>query len=586
MCGIAAVFSNAGVTDAEVSSVRRMIAAQQRRGPDHSGAVESPRFAVAHARLRISDLEPRSNQPFASDDGTVLLAFNGEIFNNGELRVALRDQGRSFRTTSDTETVLRLYEARGLDFVKELDGQFAVVIADERLGRLVICRDRFGVCPLYYATSRQRVFASSSFRALTSFTPDLVRTLDQDAIAQYMLMRFVLPPRTILKGIRQVRPAEILVFQDGGVKSSRYWSARGEVGSPIDDEHLFGLVSGSVRRNASAEVPVATFLSGGLDSSIVTSQAARVASPLSSVSIQFGRGECAEIAAAHEVAARAGSVLHVCHADDAVPDLNRTVDACLAAIDHPTGGRDAMAMFLLAKHLRRVRPDVKVVLTGTGADEIFNGYRTSYFEPSLGAGSLFEQCRAYAHQYSATTDRTRALLPRLTRVPLLEDNVASHVQAEIETLFPAVDSSDAGNVQNAFYVVTHLVGWELCLQDTMCMHHSLEPRVPFLARDVVEYAMQIHGASKCRGALEKMPLRRAFAASLPEDIVSRPKLPLSRPVAAWLMGRGFAAKYAARGGADFGIIDPAVLEELSRPEDFDLAWRVIVLQRWLETHVP
>lgn len=587
MCGIVAVFSHDQITDADSRVAEAMIHRQRHRGPDHVGITRRPRFVIAHSRLRILDLDSRADQPLISDDRSIYVSFNGEIFNDNEIRTRLGRIGAAFRTTTDTETVLRLYETCGVDFVHELDGQFAICIVDERRNRMLLCRDRFAICPLYYFESTGRVYVSSSFRALIQCVPDAPRSPNMDAVQEYLLLRFVLPPQTIVPRVQQLRPAEMIVFEDGNSQSRRYWSMENRSIQNRSHEPaetvLHDILVDSICRNSRSDAPVGVFLSGGLDSSIVTSEAAcNVTTPLSTVSIQLDPHD-EEIKYATLVADLVRCKHTVCKPDEAA--LPILVDGCLTAMDHPTGARDALAVYCLANHLRRVCPDVKVVLTGTGADELFNGYRNAYFQPVLDKASMEDLCRHYVSLYSCINEASRHSLSKLSFVPLPIENVASRVAVEVKRTFPWIESNDGGNVQNAFYIITHLVGWELAIQDSMCMEHSLEPRVPFLSKAVVEWAMSIDGKSKCDGAIEKELLRRAFAHRLPISVCTRPKLPLSHSVVDWVWNHGFFDLVRSTKIRDHGLFRLSGFTDLNRLEDFDLLWRLFVLEMWFQKNV-
>jgi asparagine synthase (glutamine-hydrolysing) len=334
-----------------------------------------------------------------------------------------------------------------------------------------------------------------------------------------------------------------------------------------------------VRLNAVCDVPLAAFLSGGLDSSIVVAEASQGrATPLDTLSIDFGE-HSEEDAARASCAARVFGCRH--HPYRVAPsELRALALGCLDAMDHPLGARDAAATFALARRLARELPGTKVVLTGTGADELFAGYGSAYFGPR--AGSVEEQCAAYVASYACTSPSAWRALGDVVPAPLPVARVAGEVAQRVRRLGPALSAADPANVLCAFYLVGHLPGWELATQDAMCMASSIEPRVPFLGRRVVELAMATSGHRKRAGGREKAVLRDAYAGRLPEPIRTRPKVPLSRPVAAWLCAHGIRDLYLRSGFRDRGLLR---VERLRSPEvlsEFDVMWRLMALERWLQ----
>jgi asparagine synthase (glutamine-hydrolysing) len=583
MCGVAAVYAR-GVRLPDERTLRRIVARQTHRGPDNVQVVAHPRCLLGFNRLRISDPRPEADQPFTSDDGQVSLLLNGEVFNHLELREPLLRAGARFRTTSDAETVLQLYLRYGADMLAKLEGQFAICIYDQRRGRLLLARDGLGICPLYFVEHQGVVHVASSVEALLSAIPGVAWELDSEALGEYLLLRFVLAPRTLIRQIRQVRPAEVLTYEDGGQRTRRYW----QVGSLQPGAHgaleeaLRERLIESVRSTATSDVPIGAFLSGGLDSSIVVAAVSRTrGTPLETLSIHLG--EHSEEETAHALlAARAFGCNHQVYRVNG-RDMSALAAGCLAAMDHPTGARDAVAAFALARRLKQQRPSIKAVLTGTGADELFAGYSSAYFRPR--SASLEEQCSAYVKAYSCTTPRAWRALSEVVRGPLPVKKAAAEIELRMRQLHPALPADDATNVLCAFYLVCHLPGWELPVQDTMCMAASLEPRVPYLGRRVVELAMGISGARKLEAGREKAVLRDAFAGVLPEELRARPKLPLSRPVSEWLCQHGVRDLYRSVRFRDRGIFHLDRLQRADTLAEFDVMWRIMALECWLQRNL-
>ncbi len=286
MCGIAAVVDFTGAVPGE-ARMQHMCDAIRHRGPDDSGVITFPRSgrgsrgagaALGSRRLRIIDLAG-GHQPISNEDGTVWTVLNGEIYNFRELRKRLEDSGHKFRTRSDTEVIVHLYEDSGEDFVGALDGMFALALWDERHQKLVLARDRFGKKPLLYADAGDRLSAASEFSALL-VDPTVATDLDFDALDCYLAYMSIPAPLTIYRGIRKLPPAHLLVRDRQGARLRRYWSLAYTPKRPIAESdarrEFMALFTDAVRKRLLSDVPLGAFLSGGIDSGAVVAVMARV----------------------------------------------------------------------------------------------------------------------------------------------------------------------------------------------------------------------------------------------------------------------------------------------------------------------
>ncbi|ALK08146.1 asparagine synthase (glutamine-hydrolyzing) [Blastochloris viridis] len=584
MCGIAALYARDGEIGPVEAAMATMLARMWQRGPDNAGWRGWQRAALGSVRLRIQDLSAAADQPMSGAAGRAHIAFNGEIFNHRTLRRDLGPPPGGWRTHGDTETVIAGYERHGAGIVEALEGQFALAIFDEARGIMVLARDRFGICPLYVAEVGRLVVVASSVRAILAAFAGRFGRVDPAALQQFLLLRYVLSPRTLVDGIRQIGPGEVAVIDGGTTRHERYWrfgeGPAPEVAADGAVPELAAALERAVADNCSADAGVGVFLSGGIDSGIVASLA-RPALPLRPVAstISFG-GADDEAAAAADLAARLGYA-HVSAVAE-MGDGTGAVDAAVAALDVPCGARDAVAAHVLAGALRNAAPAAKVVLTGTGADELFGGYRGAYFGPE--PGPLPMQMARYLTLYSALAAEERPALRAL--VPAIDEGaIVDDLIARACAMLPSLGAHDPGRVLDLFYLVAHLPGWELSIADTMCMDRSLEARVPFLHTAVATVAIRVPSAPGAVPGQEKMALRRTARRWLAAEACARPKLPLSRPVAMWLERCRSQLAWRPAVLADIGIDAGALARLLAGTPSFDVWWRLFVLDRWVARHL-
>ncbi|HXI21484.1 MAG TPA: asparagine synthase (glutamine-hydrolyzing), partial [Gemmatimonadales bacterium] len=350
----------------------RMAAAVRHRGPDGFGLYVGDRVGLAHVRLSIIDLETGA-QPLGNEDGSVVVVFNGEIFNYIELRDELRTRGHGFRTTSDTEVLVRGYEEWGDRLVDHLNGDFAFALYDRRLQRVLLARDRFGVRPLFYADTPSGVYFASEVKAL--FASGAVQPApDPEGLDQVFTFWSALPPRTVFRGVRALEPGTLAVVADGAIRVRRYYQldCRTEAPDPPDAlERLDALLRSSVSQRLRADVPVGGYLSGGLDSSVCCLLAMRTSPyPLRTFSIAFEEPSLDESGPQRLVA----EALHTLHAVQRTrtSDIGVEFPEVLRHTETPLVRTAPVPMYLLAGLTRR--QGIKVVLTGEGSDELFLGY--------------------------------------------------------------------------------------------------------------------------------------------------------------------------------------------------------------------
>lgn len=519
MCGIAGELSFTG-EPADTRTVRRMMDALEGRGPDDAGHWSRGWVAFGHQRLKIIDLSERGAQPMVDDELGLAIVFNGCIYNHHELREELSDHF-TFRSTSDTEVILKAYARWGEDFVDHLVGMFAIVLFDERRGRVILVRDRLGIKPLYLAQNSDRLRFASSLPALLR-AGDIDTALDPVGVHHYLSWHSIVPaPRTILRGVRKLPAATIRVIEhDGSMRDRLYWSVdyrRNAAHAEWSTENWVDAVHHALRtaveRRLVADVPVGVLLSGGLDSSLIVGLLDELGvQDLKTFSIGFDTiGDTAgdEFAYSDIIARHFGTDHHQLHIPGS--DVHRAVPDVIRAMTEPMASHDVSAFFLLSE---AVSEHVKVVQSGQGADELFAGYR---YHQAAAQASRGEALEVFTEEFR---DRTHAEIGNLLTPEFLPAEDAS---AELLERRMA-----AGDTATALDAVLHLDTHTLMPDDpvkrvdSMSMAWGLEARVPFLDHDVVELAAQCPPELKTmqggKGVLKELGRR-----ILPDEVIDRPK---------------------------------------------------------------
>ncbi len=567
MCGIAGYFGDKPVPS---GVLERMIAAVRHRGPDGTGTLSKPGIGLGHARLSIIDLAG-GRQPLANEDGSIWITLNGEIFNHVELRRDLERRGHRFRTRSDTEVVVHSYEERGSRCIEELNGDFAFALWDKRRQRLLLARDRAGVRPLYYTLCDGVLVFASEVKALLRF-PGVQARLDPIALDQCFTFWFPLPPRTPYRDIHELPPGSMLEAQDGRISVRRYW----QLAFPPAGEHradtrseeevaneLHALLADATRLRLRADVPVGAYLSGGLDSSLVTALASSVrGSSLRTFSVGFESAEFDEAPFQRQVIESLGTDHAGIHCTRA--DIAAHFPQVIRHTERPVLRTAPAPLYLLSRLVRD--SGFKVVLTGEGADEILGGYDLfkeakvrrfwarqphSRWRPMLlerlypWLPAVRNQPAAYLQAFfGAELDRVAdPLFSHLPRVRLTERikaffseelrgategyDALEDLRAQLPAEFSRWDPLCQAQYLESAYL---LPGYILSSQgDRVAMAHAVEARFPFLDPRVIEFASRIPPRMKLKGLREKHILKRASARDLPEAIVQRPKQPYRAP---------------------------------------------------------
>jgi asparagine synthase (glutamine-hydrolysing) len=637
MCGIAGVFTfRHGARPPDVDVVQRMTDALAHRGPDGDGVWRSPdRAAVlGHRRLAIVDLSAAASQPMVSDDGAIAITYSGEVYNHEALRPVVESKGHVFRSRSDTEAVLRLYEERGRAVVDELDGMFAFAIYDGRSRELLLVRDRLGKKPLYYTVTEDSIVFASEIKAILKY-PGVPVEVNERGLYHYLTYLVVPAPETMFAGIHKLPAGHRMVVSGSGrVSVEQYWEPLPRkldlAGVDLDDE-LRERLERSVAKRLMSDVPVGVLFSGGVDSSLNAAMFGKVAAePVRTFTVGFrdAVGFRDETRTAADMAALTGSCHHEVRVGE--DDCLAVLDDIAYAQDEPMADPVCLPLYFVTRLARET--GTPVVHVGEGADEAFCGYanyrrilaRHRRWWTPLSAGPAWLAGAAW-HTASALGPRRGDWIKgvdilrrrRLGQELFLSAAVGHYELEKASILAPdfrdrcrGVDSYDVvrpfhERVRQALgdptplevmtYIELRLRLPELLLMriDKMAMANAVEARAPFLDWALVEFALSVPEAFKLRDGVAKEPLKRLATRFFPRPLVYRPKSGFGAPIATWFngsLGRRFRAGLAAHGGALGRYFDVAALERRSRTpvrgvnEAFQ-RWAILNFMLWYERFV-
>ncbi len=570
MCGVTGYLNLQSDRVVEQSLLAEMNQAQFHRGPDEGGEYIDEHIALGHRRLSIIDLSS-GQQPMASDDGNYVLIFNGEIYNFQTIKSELEALGHHFKTHSDTEVILHAYIQWGSESVNKLQGMFTYVIWDKSNKSLFIARDRLGIKPLFYACIDNRLFFASELKSIT-LVPELDKKIDPKAIEQYFALGYVAEPQTIYQQVAKLEPGHTLSIKVGDDKPviEQYWDvsyAEERILSESEYEaEMVEQFKTAVDSHMMAEVPLGSFLSGGVDSSAVVAMMSQLSDkPVNTCSIGFDVKEYNEIDYARTVAKKYASN----HQEKTLKsDDFSLVDVLAELYDEPYADSSAMPTYRVCE---LAREKVTVCLSGDGADELLAGYRRygllmneekvrsllpkSIRKPIFGflgkvypkldwapqflrAKTTFQSlamdtAEGYFHGVSLLNNSQRKALFSAELYEELKGYSALDVFRKHEKNF---DGKDPLALIQYLDIKTYLVGDILTKVDRASMAHSLEVRVPFLDHKFVEWTAKIPKALKIKNGCGKYILKKAMEPYLPHDILYRSKMGFRVPLADWFRG--------------------------------------------------
>ncbi len=632
MCGITGKLHFDPARPVDRALIQRMCAAIRHRGPDDQGIHLTGPVGLGHLRLAIIDLSPGGHQPMGNAAGTVWITFNGEIYNYLELKRDLEAAGEQFRTRSDTEVLLRLYERDGVECLRKLRGMFAFAIWDGPKNRLFMARDRLGVKPLVYHLGPKSLVFGSEIKALLQ-DPEVPREIDPVAIHHYLTYQAVPAPNSVYQGIQKLPPAHYLMWENGKVTIERWWKLeygpKFEVRTASDrkalEEELVAQLTEAVRLRLISDVPFGAFLSGGIDSSAVVGLMSRLMDrPVRTFSIGFEEDAYDETDAARAIAQRFGAD----HTEFKVrPDALDLLPRLVRFYDEPYADASCIPTYIVSQ---MARAHVTVVLNGDAGDENFAGYdryvanalaqRIGPLAPVLGSPAFNALLGMLPHGENSTSRvwRLKRFTDQLGRTPQernvawmsLFDNArkAALYTPEFRARMAAHDStrlvleryreSGAADFLDATLyadIMTYLPDTLLTKVDIASMAHALEARSPFLDYRFMEFAARIPARLKLEGSRTKSILKSAMSDLLPTEILARKKMGFNVPMDRWLRNELRPMTYdlllgdkaIGRGYFDRSFVERMLGEHMSgRWNWHSQIFSLLMLELWHQTADP
>jgi|CXWL01.1.fsa_nt_gi asparagine synthase (glutamine-hydrolysing) len=634
MCGICGY-----IGDDRPELLERMASAMIHRGPDDSGTWhdQAARVGLAHRRLSIIDLSPAGHQPMTNEDGTIWISFNGEIYNYPELRERLLAKGHKFRSNSDTETIIHLYEEMGTACLNELNGIFAFALWDGRKRELMLARDHAGIKPLYYRQDGDRLYFASEIKALLQI-PDTPRRLNRQAIHDYLTFLWVPGSETMLEGIRKVEPGHMVLRKNGKTFQAQWFNLVYECNEKRTPEEWVERVhyelSQAIRRQMVSDVPLGAFLSGGADSSSIVA-CMRDAYPDREINCYTVKLDPADMGRDqfqddYPYAKRVADHLRVnLKTIELRSDVIRLLPKMIWHLDEPDADPAVFPSYLISKLAHE--DGTTVLLSGTGGDEVFFGYRSHLalrqFErlkrlPRWAIAPLLSVASASA---TALLGAQRALPRRLAKFNRMysgngiqrylalsdwssesvRDNLYSPALAAELSARPEVNEAvrwyydsfiGRGELNRRSHVLiqTFLAAHNFLYTDKSSMAVSLEARVPFLDVELMQLAARIPEHVKLRGGTTKWVLKKAMERHLPTDILYRSKTGFGAPLRKWIaedLKDTIADLLSPARLAQRGLFDPAAVAQILRDNKADkadhayLIYALLTLELWMMTFI-
>lgn len=616
MCGIAGIVSASGAVDEP--TIHEMCQQIVHRGPDDEGIFVKDGAGLGMRRLSIIDLAG-GHQPLFNEDGSVGIVFNGEVYNFPDLRPELEQQGHVFRTHSDTEVIVHLYEQYGAGCVEKLRGMFAFAIYDSNKRRLLLARDRLGKKPLHYALSNGRLLFASEMKSILAVAPELAAAIDQRALLHYMLMGYIPDPETAFEKIRKLPPGHILEYENGHVSVRGYWDLP-EFGTHEPEseeaclEELEYRLEEAVRIRLISDVPLGAMLSGGTDSSTVVALMARLGSaPVKTFSIGFRHADFNEAEHARVVAQKFGTDHHELILE---PDVVQTVEELTRSMEEPFGDSSMLPTYYVS---RLARQHVTVALSGDGGDELFAGYeryrvhlhdRAIPYMPAW-AGKFYRTAvhplvpyaipgRNLAYSMSLPWQERYlegvTIQPFLREMDLLTDDFQATAAGGMEPLQPFRSCLEVAQAKDPLSRLlyldtkTYLPGDILTKVDRMSMLTSLEARVPILDHKFVEWVVGLGAGWKMQKQSQKYIFRKlARRLGVPDSVLDRKKQGFGLPLVHWMrnelkdmvLGTLLDSRTLQRGYLNPAGVRRLLSEHFQKRRDHSpRIWRLMMFELW------
>lgn len=547
MCGHLAIYYKNNKSNLNLD-IEKLVNSIHHRGPDHTGYYEHEKVDLAFKRLSIIDLD-NGSQPMSKYDKVVV--FNGEIYNYKELKKELKEKGYEFKTDSDTEVLLTYYEYKGKEAVKDFRGMFAFIIFDEKDNTIFGARDHFGIKPLYYIDEEDYIAFSSEYKCLINLLKD--KSINKKSLQSYMSFQYVLPNDTMLNKIKSVPAGSYFTIIDGKLEFERYNEFNLKSTKHVTSDDIKNVVVDSVKKHMIANVEVGTFLSGGIDSTIVAAVASKINPKIKTFSVGFDVDGYSEL----EVAKKTAKCLDVENIQIKVTqdEYIKALPSVMYYLDDPVADPSQVGIYFLSKEARK---HVKVVLSGEGSDELFGGYNIYNEYNSLKyilnmpdfMKNLINKIskempdikgKSYLHRASTPLDKRY-----IGNAKIFDNEEAQKIlkyysedyryENLLEKIYREAKNKEYDYVSTMQYIdlYTWLQGDILQKADKMSMAASIELRVPFLDKEVLEVASNLALEQKISKDNTKVLLREAFKDIVPEHISYKKKLGFPTPIRVWL----------------------------------------------------
>ena len=623
MCGITGYLSFKSGLD--LNDLNMLTDALSHRGPDAQGYYHDEICGLGHRRLSVIDLSAEANQPMYSENERYVIVYNGEVYNYHEIGAELQQlpgySGHRFKTTSDTEVILAAFVQYGVEFVHLLNGMFAIAIWDKKEQELYLFRDRTGIKPLYYYYKNEELTFASELKAIRKLK-QLDFSINREAISEFLHMGFIASPRTIYSHCYKVPPGHYIKFSRSGIEIYNYWNLRAKIHSQLitsEEEALVklsDLLTSSVQYQLRADVPMGVFLSGGIDSSLLSALAVNLSlSKVNTFSIGFEENRYNELNYARAVARH----LNTNHHELIVTykDALELLYSGMAIYDEPHADSSILPTMIVSKLARK---HVTVTLSGDGGDELFMGYGTYQWAARMANPML----STFHKPISAILSKMPSRYKRFGKMIDISNirNLRSHIFSqeqyyfsaeEIESMLqpayrltdfwqklddlenPISTSGNSGRHLNAmekqsFFDLMYYLPEDLLTKvDRASMHYSLEARVPLLDHRLIEFALNLTPDLKVRGGTTKYLLKKVLHQYVPADLFDRPKQGFSIPMTQWLRSELFEMQETYL-NTDFvkrcGFVDPGKVTSLRQSfmhgndHLFMRVWQLICLHKW------
>lgn len=624
MCGIVGGYRFTTNANFSKEHVEKALQKLSQRGPDASGLMEESRVILGHTRLSILDTSTHANQPMKTPSGRYTLVFNGEIYNFRELKKTLENKGIAFQTSSDTEVLLYGLIEEGKQFLQKLNGFFAFAFYDHHEEKILIARDRYGIKPLYFRKTEKELLFGSELKALMEFPFE--RELNPEAMHSYFQLNYIPAPLTILEGVQKLEPGQLMEANTSGF-TMRHWYELPQVehyensSYEAQQKKLNSLLEEAVQKRLVADVPLGCFLSGGIDSSVITALASKSVDRLNTFSIGYSDAPYFDETNYAQLVAKKYNTNHTVFSLTQ-KDLFSHLDETLAYIDEPFADSSALPVYILSKMTRK---EVTVSLSGDGADEVFSGYNKHKAEYLMRQGGVRNKVvKLLSPLWKALPkSRNNPLTNKFRQLNRFAEGArlspaarywrwcSFAVDKDVDNLLTTTSKTDLRHIKQQY--TSSITGEDfnevlradvaLVLQndmlvkvDRMSMANSLEVRVPFLDHEVVEYAFSLDASSKIDGAMKKKIVQDAFRNLLPAELYNRPKHGFEVPLLDWL-------RTDLKSRIDNDWLNEQFLEEQqifnldeirklkaqlfsSNPEDSHARlWAIIVFQHWWKKYM-